>query len=133
MGHLKSGENSSGKNIVMTSGSVGTVKGMANETINILDSKTTLRESNHSHGMPPGDSHYPSGMPGTTTEGRGDVGYTRQSTARANRMGLSEPKFNIYIPNENLYIPFAPNSKVSDYQKYYNPSLPFGGMPLMKK
>ena len=68
-----------------------------------------------SHSHPRGIA-IPSGLPGTTQFGMGDISFATTISNYYSGKGINPPLFNVYNCNGG-YIPYSKSSVVSDYSK----------------
>lgn len=68
---------------------------------------------NHSH---PNGIPIPSGMPGTSQFGKGDILFATTVSGHYIGKGENPPMFNVYNCNGG-YVPYSQSSVVSDYSK----------------
>ena len=112
--HIKTGkEGGNAQNFITTSHSETSEKGGYHLWENRLKYGYTVREMDHSH---PSGIPIPSGMPGTSQFGRGDILFATVISDYYNEKSKTPPLFNVYNCNGG-YIRYYPSSVVSDYSK----------------
>ena len=112
--HIKTGkEGGNAQNFITTSHSETSEKGGYHLWENRLKYGYTVREMDHSH---PSGIPIPSGMPGTSQFGKGDISFATTISRHYNGEGKNLPIFNVYNCNGG-YVQYSQSSVVSDYSK----------------
>ena len=112
--HVKTGEKGrNAQNFITTSHSEIEERGSSHLWANRLKYGYTVREMSHSH---PRGIAIPSGLPGTTQFGMGDISFATTISNYYSGKGINPPLFNVYNCNGG-YIPYSKSSVVSDYSK----------------
>ena len=112
--HTKTGKNGDkAPNFITTSHSDRDEKGGSHLWGHRLKYGYAVREMNHSH---PNGIPIPSGMPGTSQSGKGDIAFATTISKHYGEKGANPPLFNVYNCNGG-YVPYSQSSVVSDYSK----------------
>ena len=98
-------EGSKGLDFIITSHMGAKERGLTDLIPKQLKYGYYMRNTSHSH---PGRTRLPSGL----DDRHLDIGFSRNIQS----IFGNNVKFSIYIPNENIYIPYTPDSKREDFE-----------------
>ncbi len=112
-------ENKSGEriNCLTTTHKTTSESGMSNVYIDCFVKGYALREHTHNHPVTV-YSPFPSGLPGTAEEGRGDIAFAKVVTRDVQKISSITPVFKLYIPQIKGMIYYSSSSVKSDFDYF---------------